>query len=251
MIGLIGGSALTELSGFEDFVFQEKKNFHTPYGASSAPIVLGRIKNQSVAFLPRHGESHQWPPHRINYRANLWSLREAGVKNVLALATVGGISPAFETGVMALPDQLVDYTWGREFTLYDDEQVNGVTHIDFTQPYCQVFRERILQSAQHCGLNVLGHGTYAVTQGPRLETAAEIRRLAHDGADMVGMTGMPETSLARELGLNYATLALVVNAAAGQGVSGKKIDLQAAAQVSRSLVGAALKLFIKMCSDGH
>lgn len=209
-IALIGGTGLNELEGFS---VTESKSISTPYGAPSTDLLFGTFANKDVIFLPRHGHPHKLAPHMINYRANLWALKHVGVEQVLAVNAVGGIHEAFPPAGLAIPDQVIDYTYGREHTLYDDGQ--SLDHIDFTYPYDQAIRERLITLAQELGLNALEHGVYAVTQGPRLETAAEVSRIRRDGGDMIGMTGMPEASLARELGLRYACVALSVNWCAG------------------------------------
>jgi 5'-methylthioinosine phosphorylase len=166
-----------------------------------------------VVFLPRHGAGHTMPPHQVNYRANLWALHHLGVSRVVGMAAVGGISLAPET--LCIPDQLIDYTCDRRHTFFDTD-LNFVTHIDFTEPYCSELRQALLDAGERSGIELAPSGTYGATQGPRLETAAEIRRLERDGCDMVGMTGMPEAALARELGICYACCAVVVNWAAGK-----------------------------------
>jgi 5'-methylthioinosine phosphorylase len=246
MLAIIGGSGLDRLSAMES----TRQTFvSTPYGNPSAPLVFGRLNKRDIVFLARHGENHQWPPHKINYRANLWALREQGVSNIVSVATVGGIGRNFGTGVLAIPDQVLDYTWGRASSYFDGEN-DEVRHIDFTQPYCASLRTRLAGAAQRAGETVHAGGTYAATQGPRLESAAEIARLARDGADMVGMTGMPETALARELDLCYATLAAVVNAAAGTGASATAIDLPHAESVGRLLMARVLKILQEVVADG-
>ncbi len=175
----------------------------------------GELAGQPVCFLARHGHPHTIPPHRVNYRANLWALREAGVSRIIAVNAVGGIHADLPTGRFCVPDQLIDYTWGRPSSFYEDG-LEEVVHVDFADPYDTELRARLLPAAAAQGVDCRDGGVYAATQGPRLETAAEIRRLERDGADLVGMTGMPEAALARELGLAYACLALVVNPAAGK-----------------------------------
>ena len=208
MLAIIGGSGLGRLSALES---TRQVKAVTPYGEPSAPLVLGRLNQCDILFLARHGENHRLPPHRINYRANLWALRAQGAKNIVAVATVGGIGAGFGAGTLAIPDQILDYTWGRDSTYFNGDvvqfDIDAVRHIDFTQPYCETLRGKLAGAAQRAGEAVQLGGTYAATQGPRLETAAEIARLSRDGADMVGMTGMPEAALARELNLCYATLA--------------------------------------------
>ncbi len=207
----------------------------TPFGVPSAPVVFGRLAGSDVVFLPRHGSGHTIPPHRVNYRANLWALREAGVRQILAVAAVGGIHREMRPGRIAFPDQIVDYTWGRAST-YFEEELTDVVHIDFTEPYCPHLRAQLIAAARRADLDAWEQGTYGATQGPRLETAAEIRRMARDGCDMVGMTGMPEAALARELELSYACCAVSVNWGAGLGrgpISGELIEANLRTGVTR------------------
>jgi len=211
-LGIIGGSGLTRLDALS---IERQETVNTPYGPPSAPLTLGRFEDAPVVFLPRHGPMHSIAPHRVNYRANLWAMKQAGVERLVGMAAVGGITAIAPPGSLCIPDQIIDYTWGREHTLYDADQ-GGVKHIDFTAPYCGELREALKRAADHAGVSVHDGGTYAATQGPRLESAAEIARLERDGCDIVGMTGMPEAALARELGLCYASLALSVNWAAGK-----------------------------------
>lgn len=211
-LGIIGGSGLTRLKALE---VERQEAVTTPYGDPSAPLTFGQFDGSPVVFLPRHGGAHTVPPHRVNYRANLWAMKNAGVGRVIGMAAVGGITAALAPGRLCVPDQIIDYTWGRDHTLFE-EDLDSVTHIDFTDPYCEMLRHDLLNAAGHVGVLVHDGGTYAATQGPRLESKAEILRLERDGCDMVGMTGMPEASLARELGICYACLALSVNWAAGK-----------------------------------
>ncbi|MGD1982984.1 MAG: S-methyl-5'-thioinosine phosphorylase [Chromatiaceae bacterium] len=213
ILGIIGGSGLTRLDALR---VERQEIVNTPYGDPSAPLTFGRFDGHAVVFLPRHGGAHTIPPHRVNYRANLWALKEAGVTRVVGMAAVGGISTRMPPGALRVPDQVIDYTWGREHTLFETD-LRSVTHIDFTEPYCGELRSGLVEAAAEVGVEVGDGGTYAATQGPRLESAAEIKKLERDGCDMVGMTGMPEAALARELGLCYASLALSVNWAAGKG----------------------------------
>src|SRR5262245_24905932 len=221
MLAIIGGSGLTQ---FEGLAQVRRKTVHTPYGDTSAALSFGRIGHEEIAFLARHGDGHSIAPHEVNYRANIWALKEAGTKQVVAIATVGGIHKDMGPGSLVVPDQIIDYTWGRPSTFSQGPGV-PVRHIDFTEPYSSLLRQRILDAALACGEKVAPRGVYAATQGPRLESAAEIDRLARDGADLVGMTGMPETALAREAGLAYAAIAVVVNHAAGRGDSAHGISL--------------------------
>ena len=210
-LGIIGGTGLSQLHGLNVVQHETVK---TPFGAPSGPLVHGDLLGYSVAFLARHGVNHSIPPHKINYRANIWAMKQSGVKNIIALAAIGGIHPDIAPQRICFPDQIIDYTWGRAHTFFEGDVV---THIDFTRPYCQVLRDKLIQAARHAGLNAYERGTYAAAQGPRLETAAEVDRLERDGCDMVGMTGMPEAALARELEICYATCAVCANRAAGRG----------------------------------
>jgi 5'-deoxy-5'-methylthioadenosine phosphorylase len=211
-LGIIGGSGLTRLKALQ---IDRQEMVTTPYGEPSAPLTFGHFDGNPVVFLPRHGGAHTIPPHRVNYRANLWAMREVGVERVVGMAAVGGITQAMKPGVLCVADQIIDYTWGRDHTLFETD-LSSVTHIDFTDPYCEALRQTLLRAAARTGVDVVDGGTYAATQGPRLESSAEIRRLERDGCDIVGMTGMPEASLARELDICYACLALSVNWAAGK-----------------------------------
>lgn len=212
VLAIIGGSGLTQLEGLR---LLSADTPHTPYGAPSAAVLRGELAGREVLFLARHGHPHRIPPHQINYRANLWALKQAGAQAVLAVNAVGGIHPAMDSGHLCVPHDLIDYTWGRAATFFEDD-LEHVTHVDFSYPYDEPLRQQLIAALRAEGCAFSSHGVYAVTQGPRLETAAEIMRLERDGADIVGMTGMPEAVLARELGLPYACLALVVNPAAGK-----------------------------------
>ncbi len=211
-LAVIGGTGVYRLAALED---EEARHIDTPYGAPSGPLRIGRLGEVRIAFLARHGEGHALPPHKVNYRANLFALRQAGARRVLALNTVGGITDAYGPRVLACPDQLIDYTWGRESTFWDGE--GEALHVDFGHPYSPMFRHKLLAAARVTGVRVVDGGCYGATQGPRLETNAEIARMRRDGCDLVGMTGMPEAGLARELGLDYACLGIVANWAAGAG----------------------------------
>lgn len=215
MLAIIGGSGLSRLSSLD---ILRREIVRTPYGEPSGPIVFGQLCGQPVMFLARHGHGHTIPPHVVNYRANIRALRDAGATAVLSVASVGGIRSDLVPGTLVVPDQIIDYTWGRIGTFFDraDEPVH---HIDFTHPYDRILRQRILTAAERAGEPMLDGAVYAATQGPRLETAAEIVRLERDGADVVGMTGMPEAALARELNLPYAAINVVANYAAGKGDS--------------------------------
>lgn len=221
MLGIIGGTGCAQLSNLE---IVKRQVIRTPYGEPSGALTFGRIRDHEVVFLARHGYGHHLPPHEVNYRANIWALHAQGVKNVIAVATVGGIHPDCPPGTIAVPHQIIDYTHGRKSTYYEGGETE-VIHIDFTDPYCEMMRNRTMQAANLAGVRFIDNGVYAAMQGPRLETAAEINRLERDGATMVGMTGMPEAVLARELGLCYATIAVVANYAAGRGSSRHGIQM--------------------------
>jgi len=221
VLAVIGGSGLSQFTGLEG---ARDVLVRTPYGDPSGLLTLGAIRGQAIVFLARHGSEHRIAPHEINYRANLWALKEQQAAGVVAIATVGGIRNDLRPGTLLLPDQILDYTWGRRSTYFEGDGTT-VTHIDFTEPYSMTLRARIAAAAAACGEPIVDGGVYAATQGPRLESAAEIDRLERDGADVVGMTGMPEACLARELGLEYAAIAIVVNPAAGRAESARAISL--------------------------
>lgn len=209
-IAIVGGSGLTQLASLE-IIRRDKIN--TPYGPPSGDLVQGSLAGNPVVFLARHGDGHSIPPHRINYRANIWALKQAGVQQIIAVFSVGALNQILP-GEIAFPDQIIDYTHSRAHTFFDDE-TSPVTHIDFTEPYCPKLREILQATARELGIVFGEGGTYGASQGPRLETAAEIRRMRQDGCDYVGMTGMPEAALARELGMTYAACVVVANQAAG------------------------------------
>ena len=219
-LAVIGGTGVYKLANLRDV---ETREVETRFGKPSGPVRIGTLLGQRVAFLARHGEGHSVPPHLINYRANLAALQDIGAMRVLALNTVGGIGDAFGPRVLACPDQLIDYTWGRISTLCE-EPGTEVVHVDFGDPYTMLLRHKIIAAARVTGAALVDHGCYGATQGPRLETKAEIARMRRDGCDLVGMTGMPEAALARELGLDYACLAIVANWAAGCG-TGEEITM--------------------------
>ena len=212
-IAIIGGTGLTSLKGLE---ITGKEVVQSKYGAPSGELISGVLSGKEVLFLPRHGYNHNIPPHKVNYRANIAVLKEAGADYIIAVNAVGGITNEMGPGQISIPDQLIDYTWSRQHTFFEDE-LDDVVHIDFTQPYCETLRQKLITAADQHGIDVVGKGTYAVAQGPRLETAAEIDRYERDGCHIVGMTGMPEAALARELELCYASVSVVANMAAGRG----------------------------------
>ncbi len=246
MIAIIGGSGLTQLDNLQ---ITARRIVRTPYGEPAGPLTFGRIGANEAVFLARHGYGHTLAPHEINYRANLWALHAQGVTRVIAVATVGGIADELGAGAIALPEQIIDYTWGRPSTFFEGSE-QPVTHIDFTYPYDEATRQMLVRAAAAAGVPLAVGGTYGATQGPRLETKAEIDRLARDGATMVGMTGMPEASLARELKLAYAALTVVVNPAAGRGSSARSISLDEIGRVIEESM-AKVRLIVAKAVELH
>jgi 5'-deoxy-5'-methylthioadenosine phosphorylase len=243
LIAIIGGSGLTNLKNLQ---ITRREVMRTPYGEPSTPLVFGQVGGQEAVFLARHGHGHTIPPHEVNYRANIWALKGAGATHVIAVNAVGGIASSMPAGSLVFPDQIIDYTYGRNHTFFGNDQ-KPVTHTDFTYPYCEALREYLIRAAAEAGIAATGTGTYAATQGPRFETIAEIKRLERDGADMVGMTGMPETGLARELGLCYASIAVIANPAAGKaaGVISLK-DIERTLETGMDRVRSLLEVVIPM-----
>ncbi len=211
-LAIIGGTGLRTLSGLE---IVRRVVTPTPYGEPSGTLVYGLLGGIEVAFMARHGVAHAIPPHQVNYRANLWALKDSGIQHIIAINAVGGITPRYAPGCIAVPHQIIDYTWSRAHTFFEGD-LEQVTHVDFTQPYCESLRKVLIRAATGAHIEAAPEGTYGATQGPRLETAAEIDRMARDGCDVVGMTGMPEAALARELGICYAACNVVANWAAGR-----------------------------------
>ena len=234
MIGVIGGTGLSEPKFLGDVRMQQVS---TPYDQQGVQILTGTLQGRSVAFVPRHGRGHNVPPHRVNYRANLWALHAIGVRTAIGINAVGGIHPETGPGRLVVPDQIIDYSWGREHTFFADG-LDAMTHIDFSHPYDEALRGLLIDAA--AGRDVWPRGVYGCTQGPRLESSAEIQRLLRDGCDMVGMTGMPEAALARELGMAYACLALSVNWAAG--LSEELITMEAIEGVLSTGMGEVLEV---------
>jgi 5'-methylthioadenosine phosphorylase len=221
MIGIIGGSGLTRLSNLQ---ITRREVVRTPYGEPSGALTFGSLNGHEIVFIARHGYGHTIPPHAVNYRANVWAMHAQGVSGLVSVASVGGIRSDFVPGALAVPDQIIDYTYGRQHSFFDSSE-QPVTHIDFTRPYCQKLRQAMIEAAADEGIPIIAEGVYAASQGPRLETAAEINRMERDGADMVGMTGMPEAALAREMDVCYASIAVVANWAAGRADSAEAVDL--------------------------
>jgi len=216
---IIGGTGLTSIAELKELA---EDTIATPYGEPSSPLIKGKLNGKEVIFLARHGSSHTIPPHKINYRANIWALKNAGVTDVIGVAAVGGIHQDIPPEKIIIPNQIIDYTYERKHTFFEDD-LTEVTHIDFTNPYNENVRVKLLDAAKANNIDVYNGGVYGATQGPRLESAAEVNRLEKDGCDIVGMTGMPEAALAKELGLHYACCALSVNWAAGK--SNKEITM--------------------------
>ena len=212
-VAIIGGTGLTSIQGFE---ITNREIVQTPFGEPSGPLVHGILSGNKVYFLPRHGAGHTIPPHKVNYRANIWALKNVGVEKVISINAVGGIRGDMQSSLLVIPDQIIDYTTSRINTFFE-EGLKEVVHIDFTEPFCEELRQSIINAAKSSSITVINEGTYASTQGPRLETAAEINRLERDGCDLVGMTCMPEAALAREKELCYASISVVANLAAGRG----------------------------------
>ncbi|HEB85793.1 MAG TPA: S-methyl-5'-thioinosine phosphorylase [Gammaproteobacteria bacterium] len=252
-IAIIGGTGLTSLPGL---TISEERRVSTPFGETSAALIKGQLNEQPVLFLARHGSGHTILPHKVNYRANIWALKEADAYYILAINAVGAVNPSLKPAQLVIPDQIIDYTSGREMTYFDGSvspvvQAGGavpVVHVDFTEPYCPLLRSHLLEAAHKSGIELAGSGTYGVTQGPRLETAAEIRRMAQDGCDMVGMTAMPEAVLARELDCCYASISVIANLAAGLGEGEitmteiKKYIAQGMGEVCSLLAAVILKI---------
>jgi len=231
LLGVIGGSGIYDIPGVE---ISESAKMTTPFGEPSDIYRIGKFEGAEVAFLPRHGSMHHIQPHKINYRANIWGFRELGVKRILSIGASGGISSTLKPGSIAAPDQIIDMTSGRDSTFYDEDEV---VHIDFTEPFCPDLREHIFAAAETAGIKIIRQGTYICVNGPRLETASEIRAFLMLGADMVGMTGMPEAVLARELEICFAGISVITNYAAG--ISSEKLT---AREVVESMRGATEKI---------
>ena len=250
---IIGGTGFESMSGFTE---DARQKCETPYGELSSDLVFGEMEEVPIVFLPRHGEDHHIAPHKINYRANLFALKQAGVTSILGIAAVGGIHRDAIPATIVIPDQIIDYTWGREHTFYDGgaEVLNNfgspLDHIDFSRPYDSQLIKLAKQAAVQENIDFLSPATYGVTQGPRLESSAEIQRLERDGCDIVGMTAMPEAALARELQIPYVTIAMVVNAAAGKTEENITMDIiRSNLAVARANVIQLLKPLLKKYSE--
>ncbi|MBL1293570.1 MAG: S-methyl-5'-thioinosine phosphorylase [Thiotrichales bacterium] len=242
-LGIIGGSGLAKL---ENLKITKREMVQTPFGEPSGPLVTGMLGGHQVTFLSRHGYGHTIPPHKINYRANIWAFKELEISNIVAAAAVGGIRQDMAPGKLSVPDQIIDYTYRREGSYFDGGD-SGVEHIDFTYPYSNRLRQLLISAAANADIDIADTGVYGVTEGPRLETAAEINKFERDGCTMVGMTAMPEAALARELEIDYVTCAFVVNWAAGRSetiIDMKEIEkyIQIGTKQLRELLIATLPL---------
>lgn len=246
MLAVIGGSGLTKLSNLD---VTRREVVRTPFGEPSGALTFGRIGCQEIVFLARHGYGHTIPPHRVNYRANIWALSQgAGAKGIVSVASVGGIRADLAPGMVIVPHQIIDYTWGREMTFHESGD-SQVVHIDFTDPYDEGLRRQLLAAAERAAEPVVDGAVYAASQGPRLETAAEINRYERDGADIVGMTAMPEAPLAREIGIPYASVCVVANWAAGRGDSAHQISFERIEEVLQDSLGRVRRIIENLCAD--
>lgn len=246
MLAVIGGSGLSQLANLD---VSHREVLRTPYGEPSGAVIFGQLCGRPVAFLARHGFGHTIPPHEVNYRANIWALCKRGAVGIISVASVGSIRADLKPGDVVIPHQIIDYTWGRKST-YHDGSDNTVTHIDFTDPYDQALREQLIAAAHAVGIPVSDSAVYAATQGPRLETAAEINRYERDGVDVVGMTGMPEAALARELGVPYAAISVVANYAAGRADSRAGINFELIQAVLHESMGHVRTIIEEMVGRG-
>ena len=246
MLAILGGSGLTQLANLD---VSHQQVVRTPYGDPSAALTFGRIGAQEVVFLARHGYGHTIAPHLVNYRANIWALAEVGAGKIISVASVGGIRTDLAPGMLVIPHQIIDYTWGRQMTFHDGRD-QPVVHIDFTQPYDEALRQQLFEAAGRAQEPISDGAVYATSQGPRLETAAEIDRFERDGAHIVGMTGMPEAALAREANMPYAALTVVANWAAGRADSAQAIrfeHLEAVLQVAMVRVRKVIECYCQDC----
>lgn len=243
-MAVFGGTGLYAM--MDEFEMTRQQIIHTPYGEPSGPLVFGNLHGKEIVFLARHGFTHRLPPHRINYRANLWMLKEEGIKQMISVNAVGSMHKNCPPETLVLPDQIIDYTWGREHTFFSDD-LDRVIHIDFTQPYSERLRKLLILAGESSNICPKTKAVYGCTQGPRLETAAEIQRLVRDGCDIVGMTGMPEAALAKELDMEYASISVVANWAAGikeNSISMEQIEAATANGMKqvKNLISEAIRL---------
>ncbi len=245
MLAIIGGSGLTTLSNLD---VSHREVVRTPFGEPSGALVFGEICGKPAMFLPRHGYGHTIAPHMVNYRANLWAIHHHKATGIISVASVGGIREDMGPGEIVIPNQIIDYTWGRKSTYFEGVD-SPVTHVDFTEPYDAKLRQRIQDAAASLNIPIKLGGVYAATQGPRLETAAEINRMERDGADLVGMTGMPEAVLARELNTPYAAINVVANHAAGRGSSANGIRFESLEVVLHEAMGKVRGIIERLVSS--
>lgn len=243
MLGVLGGTGFDQLPGAQ---VHRRHNVTSKYGPASDAVLELEVEEKPLLFLPRHASDHHIAPHLINYRANIWALHKLGVERIISVNAVGGIHPEFQTGDLVVPDQLIDYTYGREST-YFDGLAEPLNHIDFSQPFAEDLRLRLVTAGHLSDRNLHDFGVYACTQGPRLETAAEIQRLKGDGCDLVGMTAMPEAALARELDIEYASICMVVNPAAG--ISDQPLSHEEIAQESRNMAADVREIILWVASS--
>lgn len=242
MYAILGGSGFSDRS---IFTVEERIEMETPYGPTSSPVVIGRLGNERVVFIHRHGFSHQFAPHCVPYRANIWALKQMKVQGIIGVGTAGGIAAPLGPGGIAIVDQLLDYTWGRRVT-YFDSPTTGVQHVDLTWPFDRRMHAKLVAAAHRLGIEVMRQGVYACTQGPRLRTAAEVRRIARDGGDLIGMTLYPECALARELKVPYAGICVSVNHAAGMGRSKRCIAFETLTEIVNQSVRKVLRVVERM-----
>ena len=245
MLAVIGGSGLTQLANLD---VSHREVLRTPYGEPSGAVTFGQICGRPVAVLARHGYGHTIPPHEVNYRANIWALAQRGALAIISVASVGSIRADLKPGDIVIPHQIIDYTWGRKSTYHEGPDCT-LTHIDFTEPYDRALREQLIAAAAAAAIAVSQGAVYAATQGPRLETAAEINRYERDGVDVVGMTGMPEAALAREMGVPYAAISVVANYAAGRADSAQGISFEAIQGVLVESMGRVRTIIEKLVGD--
>jgi len=244
-IGLIGGSGLYEMEGL---IIKERRKITTPYGKPSDDFRIGEIDDREVVFLPRHGARHEIPPHMINYKANIWGFKKLGVERIISVSAAGGIRRGLKPGDIVIPDQIIDMTKWRKSTFYDGK--GGVIHIDFSEPYCPEMRKMLLKAGRINKIPLKDLGTYVATEGPRLETASEIKAFGFVGCDVVGMTGIPEAALARELEICYSTIVVVTNYAAG--ISKRKLtttEVMEAMKASTEKIKRLLKVTFRLIPD--
>lgn len=262
MVGILGGSGLYDIDGVQII---EEREVRTPYGEPSDRFVIADYKGKKAVFLPRHGKGHKFPPHLINYRANLWGFRKLGVKKILSVSAVGGINPLLRPGDFVIADQFIDFTKVRPVTFYegaytivDEDDPNDdlvkeylsndrVVHIDVTEPFCPVMRDLLKKVLSETGERFHGKGTYAAMEGPRLETSAEIQALSRLGADIVGMTLVPEIVLARELSMHFASLNVITNLAAG--ISGERLTSDEVIQMMKEKNNIIREIVLRFIED--